>query len=157
MKIMRAIVAYSWAVLGVPLILATFMGMPNWARYLVDTTGLKVAPKFSGGEVVRTIEHNGFATSIHEPSFDGLFRPCKQGFVQIDWKSTSGPLPATISESIDYNRDGAADFSVEIQTQTNQLVFKSDNPAVIAAEKIITIPNGKILRVHLLNPAVRKK
>jgi len=152
MKTTRMIFAYSWAVLGVPLILTTFMGMPTWARLLVDTTGLKVAPKFSGGEIVRTIEHDGYSTIIHEPSFDGLLRPCKQGFVQIDWKATSGSLPETIVESVDYNQDGSPDFSIKIRTQTNQFEFTTHNPAVLGAgEKIIPIPNGKILRVHLLN------
>lgn len=152
MKIMRTILAYSWAVLGVPLILTTFFGMETWARKLVETTGLKVAPKFSGGEVIGTIDHDGYSTIIHEPSFDGLFGPCKQGFVQIDWKSTDRPLPEIISESIDYNQDGAADFSIQIRTQTNQFEFTARNPAVLGAgEKIIPIPNGKILRVHLFN------
>ncbi len=151
MKTVRTIFAYSWAVLGVPLILTTFFGMETWARKLVETTGLKVAPKFSGGEVVRTIEHDGFTTSIHEPSFDGLLRPCLEGFVQIDWKSAKGPLPETISESIDYNQDGSPDFSIKISTQTNQFEFTAHNPAVIAAEKIIAIPNGKVLRVRLKN------
>lgn len=151
MKTVRTILAYSWAFLAVPLILVTFTGMPTLAKRLVDTTGLKVAPKFSGGEVIKTIQHDGYSTIIHEPSFDGLFRPCKEGFVQIDWKSPKGPLPATIAESIDYNQDGVADFSVQIQTQTDQITFKADNPAVIAAEKIIAILNGKVLRVRLKN------
>jgi hypothetical protein len=152
MKTVRTIFAYSWAILGVPLILVIFMGMPTLAKMLVDNTDLKVAPKFSGGEIVRTIEHDGYSTIIHEPSFDGLFRPCKQGFVQIDWKATSGSLPETISESVDYNQDGSPDFSIKIRTQTNQFEFAAHNPAVLAAgDRIIPIPNGKILRVHLLN------
>jgi hypothetical protein len=152
MKTMRTLFAYTWAAVGVPLILVIFMGMPTLAKMLVDNTDLKVAPKFSGGEIVRTIEHDGYSTIIHEPSFDGLFRPCKQGFVQIDWKATSGSLPETISESVDYNQDGSPDFSIKIRTQTNQFEFAAHNPAVLAAgDRIIQIHNGKILRVHLLN------
>ncbi|NLH17472.1 MAG: hypothetical protein GX455_12925 [Phycisphaerae bacterium] len=152
MKNIRMIMAYSWAVLAVPLILATFLGMPTWARFLVDTTGLKVAPKFSGGEVIRTIEYQGYSTRIHEPSFDGLFGPCKQGFVQIDWKANAGSFPETISEMIDYDQNGTVDFSVVIQTQTDQVTLKALDSPVIAPEPLISIPDMKILRIRLRNP-----
>jgi hypothetical protein len=150
-KIVRTVLAYSWAALAVPLILLTFIGMPTLAEKLVKTTGLKVAPKFSGGEVARTIEHEGYSTVIHEPSFDGLLRPCEEGFVQIDWKATSGSLPETIVESVDYNLDGSPDFSIKIRTQTNQFEFTAHNPFLAAGDRIIPIPNGKVLRVHLIN------
>lgn len=152
MKNIRTIMAYSWAALGVPLILATFLGMPTWAKLLVDTTGLKVAPKFSGGEIVHTIEHDGYSTLIHKPSFDGLLRPCKEGFVQIDWKSIAGLFPERISEIIDYDQNGSVDFFVEIQTQTNQVTFKALDSPVIAPDPLISVPSGKILRVRLRMP-----
>ncbi len=151
MKNIRTIVAYGWAVLGVPLILATFMGMDTWARLLVNSTGLKVAPKFSGGEVVKAIDHDGYVTFLHEPSFDGLFGPCKRGFVQIDWKSADKPLPEILCESIDYDRNGSVDFTVEIQTQSSQLIFKAIDPSITSPDPLISIPHGMVLRVGLKN------
>ena len=47
---LRAIAGYTWAVLTIPLVLATFVGMNFWAKSLVNATGLKISPWFTGGE-----------------------------------------------------------------------------------------------------------
>ena len=72
MQKMRAIAGYTWAALTIPLVLATFVGLNFWAKSLVNATGLKISPWFTGGEVQKTVDHGCYRTSIHRPVFDGL-------------------------------------------------------------------------------------
>ena len=79
MKWFKATLGYTLAFLALPITLAVFFGMPYFEELLVATTGLEVWPHFTGGEVVRKIEHEGHAIEIHRPVFDGLFCERKRG------------------------------------------------------------------------------
>src|SRR5208282_934270 len=81
MSTVRKFLGYSWAVLTIPLVLVLFFGLNSWAKLLAQSTGVRVSPWMTGGEIVRTLPHEGYETRIHRPVFDGLlgaragFRP----------------------------------------------------------------------------------
>ena len=51
MKRIRKFLVYVWALMAVPILLATFIGNNVWARKLVNFTGLKVSPLYTGMRV----------------------------------------------------------------------------------------------------------
>lgn len=149
MKLFRKFLAYGWALMAVPILLATFIGMNFWAEKLVGFTGLKVSPLCTGGEVVQTIGHEGYETMIHRPVFDGLLCERKNGFVQIGWKATGDRLPESIDELIDFNRDGKDDFQIKLNTITNQGQLEAEAAGVAGLGEILVLENERIVRVSL--------
>ena len=149
MNRLRKFLAYGWALLAVPILLASFMGMNGLGKKLVDFTGLKVSPLYTGGEVVQTIGHEGYETLIYQPVFSGLVRERKNGFVQIGWKATGDRLPESIDDTIDFDRDGKNDFRVKLNTTTNQGQLEAETAEVVALGKILVLKNERIVRVSL--------
>lgn len=150
---------YSWALMGVPIVLATFMGMNFWAKKLVAITGLEVSPRFTGGQVINTVKHDEYKTLIHRPVFNGLIRERRNGFVQIKWKpnearpSKSGRdealLPRLIDEEIDFDTDGRSDFRIRLDTQTNEAELQAFNDEVVSPGEVLVLGNERIIRIAL--------
>ena len=152
MKRLRSILGYSWAALALPIVLATFFGMPGWAKALVGGTGLHVSPLYTGGEIRRTVRHEGYETRIHRPVFDGLLRERSKGFVQVDWAAdSSAVLPDAIDETIDVEGDGAGDFRVLLDTRTDQATVQPLAPRVLGLERVYRLTQERTVRVRLRN------
>lgn len=149
LKGIRAFLGYLWAIALILVVLATFIGNSFFAKRLVMATGLKISPRLTGGEVIETIEHSGYQTSIHRPVFDGLLCERSTGFVQVSWKSTGRSLPHVIDELIDYNHDGVKDFRVVVNTQTAQVSLNSDDPTVIDIDRQYKLKNERVIRIKL--------
>jgi hypothetical protein len=151
MSTVRRILGYSWAVLAIPLVLATFFGLQSWSKLLAQSTGLRVSPWMTGAEVVRTLPHEGYELRIHRPVFDGLVGPRARGFVQVDWivLPPATTLPERIQEQIDYDHDGQVDVAVELDTRANQAALKSFQPGVLGSEHVMVLKNGRVLRISL--------
>ena len=149
MKRFRKFLAYGWALMAVPILLATFIGMNFWAEKLVGFTGLKVSPLYTGGEVVQTIRHEGYETLIHQPVFDGLLCERKNGFVQIGWKASGDKLPELIDEAIDFDRDGKDDFRINLDTITNTGQLEGYSSGVVSLREVLVLKNERIVRISL--------
>ncbi len=147
---LRAIAGYTWAVLTIPLVLATFVGMNFWAKSLVNATGLKISPWFTGGEVQKTVDHGRYRTSIHRPVFDGLVADYSLGFVQIDW-SPPGALPEHIAEDVALDADGGPAFHVELATHDLTATLSSHDPRVESLIGVYRLKNVLAIRVKLRN------
>lgn len=143
--------AYSWAALATPIVLATFMGMGTLVPRFVAVTGLHVHPIYSGGEVARTIDHGSYQTLIHRPVFDGLIGQRNTGFVQIRWQAKDANLPASIEEPIDFDADGVDDLRVRLDTTTQNINAEINDARVVSIDHAIVVPDGRIMRVNLRN------
>jgi hypothetical protein len=141
--------AYIIAVLCIFVSVATFVGNRFFAGRLAETTGIKVAPIISGGEVRQTLSLKGYKVKIHEPVFQGLFSSRKQGFVQIDF--VGSPLPQIITCEIDYDNDGVNDFKITCDTKTGKGTIVSYNPRVESLEGVYPVKNGFAARINLKN------
>jgi len=155
MQRIQSILGYSWALLAIPLVLATFVGMQAWAALLARSTGVQVSPWYTGGEVARTVPHEGYETRIHRPVFDGLLSARKQGFVQADWVATGtrGLLPDPIDEKIDFDGDDQPDFTVHLSSQTGATKLSSLAPAVIGLDRSYLMEKQRTIRVSVRNSA----
>jgi len=149
MSRIKAYLAYGWAFLAAPLVLATFLGMDSLPRGLVAVTGLHVHPIYTGGEVARTLDHGPYETRVHRPVFDGLIGPRSHGFIQIQWCPTDANLPDLIAEQIDFDADGTSDFQIRLNTKTNEAGLAAFDGRVLSIEEVVTVGNTRIVRVNL--------
>ncbi|MDY6877388.1 MAG: hypothetical protein SWK90_14450 [Chloroflexota bacterium] len=150
MSKVKTVLGYIVASLSIPIILATFMGMPFWSKLLVSTTGVTISPWFTGGEVARTVDHDTYRTDIHRPVFDALIGERKQGFVQVDWAPLES-LPARIDEEVDVDGDGQADFRVEWDTASDQATLRPYASWVLGLERTYRLEDSLAVRVNLRN------
>jgi hypothetical protein len=152
MSKIKSFFAYLLAFLGVPIIMATLMGMNVWAELLVKVTGVTITPWFSGGEIVMTIPHDGgYETRIHEPVFAALIGERSQGFVQIDW-APKNLTPGVIDEEVDYNGDGSVDFHIRWEPLSKEATLTPRSAFVLGLEGIYILDESYTIRVNLSNP-----
>jgi hypothetical protein len=144
----RSVMGYAWAVLAFFIVVGTFLGNNILGGKLAHGTGIKVSPRFTGGEVVATIEHGGYRTLIHRPVFDGLFAPRREGFIQVNWESARA-LPAVIQEPVTVAPDRSQWFTIRLDTATGTAAITSGGASVVGVEKSIRMKNGWAVRVLL--------
>lgn len=151
MQRIKAFLGYAIAVFTIFVVLATFIGNDLFGNLIVKATGITVSPLFTGGEVVRNIDHDDYQTEIHEAVFAGLLKPSDTGFVQVNWVKVE-KIPERLVEDIDFDGDGAVDFSVEYDTKENQASIIPYNPNVIGLEDTYELKDAFAIRVILKNP-----
>ena len=152
MSRIRTYLAYSWAFLAAPLVLATFMGMDFFAGRLVAVTGLHVHPLYTGGEVAQTIDHGRYQTLIHRPVFDGLVGQREYGILQIQWQPKDANLPERIDEAIDLDADNTSEFTIRLNTKTNTADLELSGDRFLALDEVITVANTRVVRISLKRP-----
>lgn len=148
MGTLKKVLGYGLAVLATPIVLATFIGLQFWAPKLAAATGVQVSAWYTGGEIVRTIAHDGYETRIHRPVFDGFLWDRSEGFVQIDWGPPDS-VPPLVAESIDFDNNGTPDFRVELDRQKITARLSEQSDAVIALEGAYKLKKSYTVRVFL--------
>lgn len=148
MRRVKAIAAYSWVGLLLLVALLTFLANAPLARKLVSVTGMTISPRFSGGEVMRTVDHGTYQVRIHRPVFDGLFSDRWEGFVQITWAPLAD-LPSVIEESVDIEGSGKEDFAIRVDRTTAMASLLRKNDRVIGVPASVATDNGWLVRVQL--------
>jgi hypothetical protein len=147
--------AYIIAVLCIVVAVATFVGNGFFAAKIADLTGIRVSPVFSGGEVKKILKLKGYEVKIHEPVFQGLFSPRKNGFVQVDFVGEE--IPGNISSDIDYDNDGITDFKISVDTKSGKGTIESFDKRVVSLIGIYPIKNGFAARINLRSGKLRQK
>jgi hypothetical protein len=145
---LKSILGYTFAALAFFVVLAAFTGNDYFSSKLVSTTGIKVSPRFTGGEVVRTDDHNTYTTVIHRPVFDGLIGERKDGFIRINWEKRDG-WPRIIEEKVDYNNDKVEDFFIRVETQSCGAAITAYNSSVMGIEQTYILKSGCAARILL--------
>lgn len=148
MKSLKSIPAYIWAVFCMFLIPVTFMGNAYFARELATLPFMKVSPVYTGGDSIRSYKHDGMTVTINKPVFESLIGKSRKGFVQIKF---SGKLPSIIKSTIDYNNDGIVDFSLTINTLTNDTKLTALSKNVSRLVVSSKVKSYWIVRVGVLN------
>jgi len=148
MKKLKGMLGYIWAFLTVIIVLATFMGNDYFSEQLASATGITISPWFSGGEIVKTLDHGTYKTYIHRPVFDALIGEKRKGFIQLNWEPYAG-LPPVVQETIDYNGDNRADFLITLNTKTGDASLTAHSPTVLFIERSYGLKKGWAVRVHL--------
>jgi hypothetical protein len=148
MRRTRKVFGYIWAVVCTIIAVVTFMQRPYFASALATKSGVTISPRFSGGETRWIVAHAGYRTLIHRPVFDGLFSEREKGFVQVNWEPRTG-LPRMITEEIDYDGDGRADFRIMLDTITGGSSLRAYDVSVISVDRSYRLSNGWAVRILL--------
>jgi len=154
MTTLKSVLGYSVAVLSIPIMMAglfAFIAPELVGTSFLSATGLKTSANWTGGEVVRTVEHGSYSTEIHRPVFDALIGERREGFVQVAWRPPE-TLPARIDEPIDADGDGQADFRVELDTAARQATVTPLSPDVLELDGVYNLDTTLAIRVKLRNP-----
>ena len=86
---LKSILGYTAAVLATSIVLATFLGNNYFSNKFALATGITVSPRYTGGEIVKVVDHGTYRTIIHRPVYDGLLGREKKG----SFKSNGSPSP----------------------------------------------------------------
>jgi hypothetical protein len=148
MRILKWFLGYTWAGATIIIALATFAGYSYFSQVFADVTGININHRYSGGEILRIVDHGNYKTIIHRPVFDSLIGQAEEGFVQINWEPAAG-LTQVLNEGFDYNNDGKEDFSIILNTVTEEVILTAANPSVLSVEKAYKLRNGRAVRVLL--------
>jgi hypothetical protein len=148
MSTLKGFLGYIWVFAAILIALGTFVGFDILPRVLVAATGITVSPWFTGGEIVRTIDHGVYKTHIHRPVFDGLIGEREKGFIQLNWEPSAG-LPLVIREEIDYDGDHREDFLITLDTKTGDTSLTAFNTSVRSVERSYRLKKGWAVRVLL--------
>lgn len=132
------------------IVLVTFLANEQLALVFTRLTGIAVSPHYTGGEVVRTVQHGTYKTLIHRPVFDGLISDRSTGFIQVVWKG-GGPFPPVIEERLDINGDNIVDAIVTFDTKTNTGYVSAKDPSVTGIDRTYRLEDGFAVRIALRN------
>ena len=143
---LKTLLGYAWAALAVPMLLLTFMGQEPLSRALVRATGLSISPRWSGGEVARTVDHGGYKTHLHRAVFDGLLGERRRGFIQVEWEPVTA-LPGIIDEEVDAH--GRGRFRISLDTRTGKAELRDASPEVVGIDVVTPFKGGWMARIAL--------
>jgi hypothetical protein len=124
MKKIKIIAGLTWSFAALLLILILYPGINSMSSAASRLPFMKINPNFTGGPIEKQIVSEGCTLSIHKPVFDGLLGERKSGFVQIDWR---GNIPEVINDTIDFDSDCKADFSVSVNRILNKTTLSKTN------------------------------
>jgi len=151
MKTLFSISGYLWAVICLLLIPVTFIGNGTFSNKLARLSFMKVNARFSGGDLDCSLNKNNYTLEIYKPVFTALIGESKEGFVQVKWL-VQKELPPTITDTIDFDRNGFPDFWVNINTKNGKTDFKALDKNVLDLSISSKVKNSWLVRVNLKNP-----
>lgn len=147
---LRSAAGYAAAAAALVIVLATFICQDRLSLAFTRATGITVSARYTGGEVVKTVDHGTYKTFIHRPVFDGLTGERRDGFIQMNWDG-SPPWPAVLKEAVDYDGDNAVDFVITLDTGILQAGLSRKSPFVTGVEKTYKLDKGFAARIALRN------
>jgi hypothetical protein len=146
MKKVKTVLGIFWAVLCLVLIIILFPGLNGFSAKMGSLPFMKINPNYTGGEISKQIVMESCTLVVRKPVFDGLIGERKKGFVQLDWR---GGLPDIINDTVDYNSDGKADFSIKIDRKNSSTELRPLSPEVLSAGISTPTSYGWCLRVNI--------
>jgi len=137
-----------WATACFIILLVLFFGFPQWEKAFADLPFMKVSDKYTGGPVLRTMEHDTYRALIHQPVFPALIGQSRIGFVQVNWTPRTN-LPPVIREDIDCSSDGRPDFNITIDTSSGQTEVTPLRTGVLTVQTSCALSDSWVVRVGL--------
>jgi hypothetical protein len=140
--------AYAWAIAAVLAGLGGILGVEAWTSALARFRFMTVHPRFTGGEVVRTVAHAGYRTEIHRPVFDGLRAPRAEGFVQVRWRAGEpATWPALIQEDVAFADGETVVFTLCLDTTTGTCLLATAEDRWGPVQLACRMDDGWLVRV----------
>jgi len=176
---LKTFLGYFLAVCSMLVAVVTFVGNDALGR-AIASTGIRINPRFSGGEAETTLVRSGYRVIVHRPVFEALLGRSRTGFVQVDWKPDSivawfivandggsgtpvaaipadlaGRLGRVISDTI-VLRGAATGLSLDPQRAVMALT-PLDIPAAaspLTIKGVDWVPDSMVLRTRLISTSI---
>lgn len=146
MKKLKKAAGIIWASFALILIIILFPGLSGFSKSFSRLPFMKINPNFSGGDIAFSKISPACTLVVHQPVFDGFLKERKKGFVQVDWR---GKIPEYLSDTIDYDNDSRPDFTVNIDTRSNDTKITSTERNVKELNISAPVSYGWTVRVNL--------
>jgi hypothetical protein len=146
MKKVKIIAGVTWAMAGMILIIILFPFLNSFSSSVAKLPFMKINANYSGGAAASELIAEGCTIVVRKPVFDRLIGERKNGFVQVDWR---GNVAEKMSDSIDYDLDGAPDFLVQIDRSSIKTLLVPLNPMVTDLKTSTQTSYGWAVRVGI--------
>ncbi len=117
MKKLRSVLGNALAWVTLTLAVLTPFLLLGWFERAVASAGLRIDPEYSGGEIARVVERNGYRIEIYRPLPRRSPFQKIDPFIQMIWRPADR-LPARISDEVDVDGDGVPDLLVTFDSKT---------------------------------------
>lgn len=145
---LRTALGYGWAALAIAAGLAAMLLSDPLGAALAARSGVKVSPRFSGGEEAAVIGHGAYRAVVRRPFYDPLFGGKGEGFVQVNWEPAAA-LPARLREEIDVFGSGARGFFVKVDTISGSAAYENPPPGVEGTPEVRRMSSGWAVRIKV--------
>lgn len=115
MKRLRSILGNSGAVATLVFAVLIPFLLVGWFEKGIGRAGLRIDPVYSGGEISRVIQREGYRIVVNRPVPRRSPLQRIGPFVQLTW-TPAGRLPARVSDEVDVDGDGAPDVRVSFDS-----------------------------------------
>jgi hypothetical protein len=119
MKKMRSILGNAGAWVTIALAVLTPFLLYGWFERAVGSAGLRIDPEYTGGEIARVIQRDGYRIEVYRPLARRSPLQEIDPFVQMTWRPADR-LPARVSDEVDVDGDGVPDLLVSFDPKTLQ-------------------------------------
>jgi hypothetical protein len=123
----------------------------------IGTTGLRIDPIYSGGDVARVIDRGAYRIEVHRPVHRRWPTQHIDPFVQMVW-TPADRLPARVADDVDVDGDGVPDLLVsfdpaklDLAVTPRSAAFRPYRGAGVGsfAALIARVNNGIVVRAPL--------
>ena len=157
MKRLRSILGNAGAVATLAVALVTPFLLMGKFEDAVAALRLRIDPQYSGGEVARVIQREGYQVVVRRPVRRRSQLQRTHPFVQMTW-TPAAKLPARVSEEVDLDGDGTPDLKVRFDTASLRMEVTPLHAgyravhvkgAISFSELIARVNDGIVVRVPL--------
>lgn len=153
---LRTALGYGWLTLAVTAGLAAMLRADFLGAALAGLSGVKVSPRFSGGEAAAVIDHGTYRTIVRRPVSPVQFGERGEGFVQVNWEP-AGAVPARLREEIDLFGNGGKGFYVTLDTAAGTGAYENPPPGVEGKPGVKRTQSGWAMRIKTMDRRERAK
>jgi len=146
----KSFLGYAWVTLAIIISIMGFKDVHKFGQLLASKAGLQISENWRGGKVDYIADHGNYVTIVHKAVFAGPISESQNGFIQIDW-SSSTTLPHVIYEEFDYDHDRRMDFSIQLNTLNNTAFVKSlsGQDISITDQEVLIYSKSRTIRVNI--------
>jgi len=157
MKRLRSILGNTLAWVSLALAVLTPFLLLGWFQHAVASAGLRIDPLYTGGEIARVAQREGYRIEIYRPAPRRSPFQKIDPFIQMVW-CPADRLPARVSDEVDVDGDGVPDLLVTFDSKTlagsvtprNTRFRAMHGAGVISfAELIARVNDGIVVRTRL--------
>jgi hypothetical protein len=144
MKKFFSFLFHLWALFAFFIVIFGFIMKQKEATYFLKIVSPHVSSRFTGGEILETLERREYTLFIHKPVFEGIISERTSGFIQIDIEPKENILPPIVAEHL----SGLRALMI-VDTKQNSLFILSQNSKIKKEGRLYNLGKSRSVRIGL--------